>query len=277
MRVLSYNIHGWRTIEGKPNYDLLLRLLTAIEADVIGLNEVYHPEPTEAGPALNWLAEQLGMQVVFAAKRSYEGGDRPFGASGNALLTRFPLVSTYSGLYTPIAGKKQRGWLETQLDLGNRRTLSILVTHLAHEDETTRQNQFAEQINWFNQSGQRPDLILGDFNCLNPKDFTHLSDLDAVLNQLPEVAQHLSNSPNGPQLTHQVEQAGYIDTGAWQGLRDRGTFVGAEIPVRLDYIWVRSDSAVRLVKAAIVEEEIGQEASDHRPVMADFKLQTLDE
>ena len=52
----------------------------------------------------------------------------------------------------------------------------------------------------------------------------------------------------------------------------RGTFIPAREPVRLDYIWLRSDWACHLTHAEIVEELAGQEASDHRPVFAELEF-----
>ena len=75
-------------------------------------------------------------------------------------------------------------------------------------------------------------------------------------------------------LARQIEQSGYTDTGARRGRGGRGTFIPAQIPVRLDYIWLRSDARARLDDAEIVEEPDGHEASDHRPVIAELALTT---
>jgi endonuclease/exonuclease/phosphatase family metal-dependent hydrolase len=86
------------------------------------------------------------------------------------------------------------------------------------------------------------------------------------------VAGHLANNPDGPQLTHQIEQAGYVDALIQKGVLGRGTLIPAQEPVRLDYIWLRSDWACRLTHAGIIEEPDGQEASDHRPVVAELEF-----
>jgi exonuclease III len=52
----------------------------------------------------------------------------------------------------------------------------------------------------------------------------------------------------------------------------RGTFIPAWEPIRLDYIWLRSDWARHLTHAGIVEEPAGQEASDQRPVVAELEF-----
>jgi exonuclease III len=45
----------------------------------------------------------------------------------------------------------------------------------------------------------------------------------------------------------------------------------AGVPARLDYIWLRADWAPFLIDAGIIEEPVGREGSDHRPVFADFR------
>jgi endonuclease/exonuclease/phosphatase family metal-dependent hydrolase len=256
---------------------MLVELLKRTEADVIGLNEAYHPTPTESGAALSRLAEQLGMRVAFAAKRPRGfPGDITSGASGNALLSRFPFASIFSGLYSPLEGRRPRGFLETRLEVDGGQVVSVVVTHLDPSDEHVRQAQFSELLAWFDQDGRRPDLILGDFNCLNPRDYESAAKGLAEWSRFPEKARHLANAPDGPQLARQIEQAGYTDTGAQRGHGGRGTFIPAQIPVRLDYIWLRSDGSARLGEVGIVEEPSGQEASDHRAVIAELSLTTPD-
>jgi len=268
MRVLSYNVHRWRTIHDQTNLDLLVKLLKSIEADVIGLNEAYHPAPCTA---LSWLAEQLRMRVAFAANGARRSpGDVTSGASGNALPSRYPFESVFSGLYPPAEGKKQRGFLEGRIAMSNGRTWSVVITHLDHTAEKVRQAQFDELLTWFQQDGRRPDLILGDFNCLNPRDYQDNPEARAAWSRFPKAASHLANAPDGPQLAIQIEQAHYLDAVAERRNGGRGTFIPAQVPVRLDYIWLRSDLASCLGYAGIVEEPAGQEASDHRPVIADL-------
>ncbi|MCX7669215.1 MAG: endonuclease/exonuclease/phosphatase family protein, partial [Anaerolineae bacterium] len=67
MRVLTYNIHGWRSSapEGTLNLDALAQVIGEARADLVGLNEVFHPHPAGATTALAALALQLGMYWAF--------------------------------------------------------------------------------------------------------------------------------------------------------------------------------------------------------------------
>jgi endonuclease/exonuclease/phosphatase family metal-dependent hydrolase len=44
MPALTYNVHGWRTKDDRPNFDLVADLLKSADVDVIGLNEVYRED-----------------------------------------------------------------------------------------------------------------------------------------------------------------------------------------------------------------------------------------
>jgi endonuclease/exonuclease/phosphatase family metal-dependent hydrolase len=275
VRVLTYNIHKWRTIHDRPNFTPVADLLKGVAADVIGLNEVLHPAPAGSGVALSWLADELRMYVAFAARepRRQLGGSSP-GAGGDALLSRFPFVSVACGLFSPIPGKKQRGFLEAKLELGGGRTCTVVNTHLDHTEERARQSQFGDLLAWYGQAERLPDLILGDCNCVHPREYECRPEALAALSAHP-VAAHLANGPDGPQLAGQIERAGYVDAVLVKGPLGRGTFIPAQEPVRLDYIWVRSGGAFHLTGAWIVEEPAGQEASDHRPVVTELDFLEL--
>jgi endonuclease/exonuclease/phosphatase family metal-dependent hydrolase len=272
MRVLTFNIHKWRTMQDRPNLILLVDLFQAVKADVICLNEVLHPLPTSNGPALSWLADELGMTVTFGARQPKErSGDVTTGGSGNALLSRFPIKAVAWGLFSAIPETKQRGFLEVRLDVGMGRLCTVVGTHFDHTEERARLLQFADVVAWCQECGRWPDLILGDCNCIHPQDYEGRPTALAAVRMHP-VAKHLANLPQGPQLAGRIEQAGYVDALIARGVLGGGTFLPAREPVRLDYIWLRSASAFHLTDAWIIQEPIGKEASDHRPVVADLQF-----
>jgi endonuclease/exonuclease/phosphatase family metal-dependent hydrolase len=80
----------------------------------------------------------------------------------------------------------------------------------------------------------------------------------------------------GPKVVTQLEKAGYIDAFAQVGAPGETTFLGNEHPpVRIDYIFLSESLAPALTHAEIWPEPPGQEASDHRPVLAEFELERL--
>ena len=44
LKVLTYNVHGWRTPADRSNLDLLADVIADSGADLVGLNEVFHPQ-----------------------------------------------------------------------------------------------------------------------------------------------------------------------------------------------------------------------------------------
>ena len=110
MRVLTYNIHGWKGIDGRIDVSRLARVIASSQADVVALNEVFHPLVPQGArrPALDLLAEALGMTVAFGVALTPSDAFAPLALYGNALLTRFPLLAHAGHHLTPIDGHEQR-------------------------------------------------------------------------------------------------------------------------------------------------------------------------
>lgn len=270
MRVLTYNLHGWRTIDDQPNFDLVADLLKRSDADVIGLNEVYHPARAATDSALGWLAGQLGMSYAFGAcePRRIPGTSTPV-SYGNALLSREPLASASSGLFSALPGKEQRGYLHGRFEAADGRTFTVVVTHLDHTDETVRLAQIEDLFSVFEPIEGVPTLIMGDFNCVNPKDYVNRPDALARLSSHPAGGQ-FANQPEGPRVVGRMEEGGYTDTLIHVGSQEVGTLLIAAEPLRLDYIWLLSTTLPGLIGAGVLEEPSGQEASDHRAIYAEL-------
>ena len=155
MKILTYNIHGWRTIEGHPNLDGLAKVIAETEADINGLNEVFYPRKIESHkldanrPALEALAAHLEMHFVFGPCLRWPAQDQmPADAYGNALLSRWPIIASASHHLTPVEGKEQRGLLEGRILLPSKQTFTAYVTHLDSRDEETRLIQLRALRSW---------------------------------------------------------------------------------------------------------------------------------
>jgi endonuclease/exonuclease/phosphatase family metal-dependent hydrolase len=270
MRVLTYNIHGWQTIACRPNHSLVAEVLNLADADVIALNEVYHPAPVATGSALGWLAGQLGMSYAFAAceARKIPGASTSV-SYGNALLSRMPLASASSGLFSALPGKEQRGYLEGRIDVGCGQIFTVVVTHLDHTDENARLTQIEDLFNRVGRVAGMPDLIMGDFNCVHPRDYVNRPDAFVRLSS-HSLASHMANQPEGPRVVARMEERRYTEALIHEECLGNGTFILAADPVRLDYIWLSSETLPALAHVGIFEHPCDQEASDHRAVFADL-------
>jgi endonuclease/exonuclease/phosphatase family metal-dependent hydrolase len=279
MRVLTYNIHGWRTVAGLPNLNAVAQVLEAANADLIGLNEVFYPRVVEGASeaALEALAARLGMHFVFGPCLRWPAQDNmPAHAYGNALLSRWPILASAAHHLTPVPDKEQRGLLEARIALPTGKSFTAYVTHLDHTDEEARLIQLRALRTWTVRDRNRPHLIMGDFNAISPWDFSTRESAAEELAEYPEGANVLNIDKGGPKVVAQMEKAGYIDAYARFGTLGRDSSLRINHPpVRIDFIFLSDSLAPALTAAQIWQETPGEEASDHRPVVADFDLGQL--
>lgn len=278
MRVLTFNIRGWRTLQDQPNWARVAAVIKACRADVVGLNEVFHPQRFQAEQvmggetALDWLAQSLGMQVVFGPCLRWPATDTlPEHSYGNALLCRWPIVASAAHHLTPVEGKEQRGLLEARILLPDNRPLTVYVTHLDHTDESARLIQLRAVRTWTVRDRNRAHLVMGDFNAIHPQDYAHRPH-DLVRLAQHEKGANMTDQGRGPQVIPQMQKAGYTDVLDYCGIHGGDTFLPAQDNLRIDYIWVNAPLIGGIHHAEIWQETPGQEASDHRPVLAELEI-----
>lgn len=269
MRVLTYNIHGWRDAGGQIDVARLARIVEASQADIVALNEVFHPlVPTgETRPALDLLADALGMTAAFGAALTPQFAFAPLASYGNALLTRYPLLAHAGHHLTPIDGHEQRGLLEARVLLPDgRMPFSVYVTHLDHLSEAVRLKQLSAMAQWTVRDRERPHLLMGDFNALSPSDF---AANPAALDALRAGAEFGRLAGQGMEVVPRLLRRGYVDA---QAASAAPTFPAVNPIVRIDYIWVSAPlaPALRWCRRWITEDTAV--ASDHLPVLAEIEL-----
>lgn len=150
VRVMTYNIHRARGLDGRQRLDRILGVLAEVDADIVALQEVLAPQAIR-------LAEATGLRVVFGRTRVL-----PQGPYGNLCLTRLPLVAhqSYSLTCRPF---EPRGCLRADVDAGAM-PLHIFNVHLGlHYTERIRQVRMLAGILDPRQLAG-PRLLLGDFN-----------------------------------------------------------------------------------------------------------------
>lgn len=283
IRVLTYNIHGWLTAADRPNLTAVTEVIAATGADIIGLNEVYYPRlmAGAAQPALEALAARLGMHFVFGPCLRWPApANLPADAYGNALLSRWPIIASAAHHLTPkeedqqqlLAQKEQRGLLEGRILLPSNEPLTVYVTHLDHTDEAARLLQLRVARQWLMRDRHRPHLVIGDFNAISPWDFAR-RPVDYAALARHEKGKNLTAEGTGPSVVAQMEKAGYVDLYQRFGEPGAQTFLPAnDTAIRIDYIFASQALAPCAQSCTIWPEPPGAEASDHRPVLAEFAL-----
>jgi endonuclease/exonuclease/phosphatase family metal-dependent hydrolase len=200
----------------------------------------------------------------------------PADAYGNALLSRWPILADASHHLTPVAGHEQRGLLEARLQLPDHGPLTVYVTHLDHKSEAVRLTQLAAVRTWTVRDRNRPHVVMGDFNAISAWDFAHNPAGLERLSQFVKGEHMVNRDGGGPQVVAQMEKAGYVDAYRQIGAPGAQTFLPAtDPPIRIDYIFVSAPLVPALRDCRIWPEAPGAEASDHRPVYADFDLAAL--
>lgn len=279
MRLMTYNIHGWRTADGEPNLDAVAGVIADAGADIIGLNEVFHPRAVAGadGPALEALAARLGMHFVFGPCMRWPATDEmPADAYGNALLSRFPIIASAAHHLTPkephlqqiLADKEQRGLLEARILLPGGGTFTAYVTHLDYSEEEARLVQVRTLLTWTSRDRNRPHVVMGDFNALSAWDLNGRRAEDLTHHKGSDLG-----GEDGPRVITRMEKAGYQDVCALLGEPGQQSYIpSTDPPIRIDYIFASQPLVPHLRACEIWQEPPGQEASDHRPLIVDIEL-----
>ncbi|MEU0160007.1 endonuclease/exonuclease/phosphatase family protein [Streptomyces sp. NPDC006261] len=241
LRVATYNIHAGAGMDNAFDPDRTAAGLRALQADVIGLQEV----DRHWGARSQWrdlageLAERLGMYVYFAPIYSLDpagpGGPRP--EFGVAVLSRYRIVSAENHEITRLSTQDPNpspapapGFGEVVVRVKGQ-PVHVYVTHLDYRpDPAVRVAQVADTRRIMAED-RGPKILLGDFNA----------------------------EPGAPELAPLWKELTDADPGA-------PTFPAQDPVKRIDYVAVSKAAQVRGVW---VPESV---ASDHRAVVADLVL-----
>jgi endonuclease/exonuclease/phosphatase family metal-dependent hydrolase len=168
LRVVTLNIHkGLSQFNTRVVIHELREGLRALEPDIVFLQEV---QGLNERHALRFAAWPTAPQHEFLAGLDWQhayGLNRvhQYGHYGNALLTRFPIVSSENADVSDHRFER-RGLLHAVLKVpGWKRNLHCVCVHLSlHERGRRRQlDAIAERLEQFVASGM-PIIVAGDFN-----------------------------------------------------------------------------------------------------------------
>jgi endonuclease/exonuclease/phosphatase family metal-dependent hydrolase len=183
VRILHWNVHGWRDPAGRPNGHDVARLIQEIRPDAVSLVEV--DEPWGLPTVLGSVAGESGYSWVFGASFEY-GDDESGGGFGNALLARVPVTAVQqwrlfapSGGYNGSEPSEPRSAVLARLAL-NGRSFWLGSTHFPRADAAARRLA-ARRLQRLTAGLSAPWLICGDFNAA-PED---CFDGDACLQVSP--------------------------------------------------------------------------------------------
>lgn len=235
IKIMSYNTqHCLNFITRKIDFDIIADTIKKCEADIIGLQEIRDEgQDADYQSQAKIIAEKLGYHYYYFAEAIRVEGVNPY---GNAIISRYPIISAETIMIPDPQTKKYDGYYETRcllkarIDVGNG--LNVLVSHFGLNPD---EQENAVQTVIPNLSEKRC-VFMGDFNMEPENPILH-----PIMRRLYDTAQNFSS----PKLSFP-----------------------SDVPsVKIDYIFVSEDLRVC---GADIPEII---SSDHRPHIATIEIE----
>jgi endonuclease/exonuclease/phosphatase family metal-dependent hydrolase len=233
IRVLTYNIHHGEGMDGSFDYDRLAEVIRRADPDLVALQEVDRRTGRASGvDQAAALGKRLGMHHTFGEAMPYGGG-----SYGEAVLSRFPFAGMYNTALSCSPGQEPRAALLVQVRPWGEEGPILLFTgtHLCHQSEETRFVQVAEILDALKEWGG-PAVLAGDFN------FAPDSEPYKLMSEEWDDAARLLGREEPTFGAH---------------------FAPEERDARIDYVWVRKGSGLKVKEIEVMEEPL---ASDHLPL-----------
>jgi endonuclease/exonuclease/phosphatase family metal-dependent hydrolase len=251
LRVVTFNIKDG----GRHRENFIIEVLTAVQPDLILLQEVTHPNLVQD------LATRFKMEFAIAKGHSLRHV---------ALLSHYLIRSSVSS--TPVPGLS-RDFLAATIEFPPRQTLAVFVVHLAAQPfaifEWLRQLEIRSVLRYANRFSALPCLLAGDFNSVGPMD----RPITKTLSWHVKLMLFLQANRFPHRVIHTVQTAQFFD--CFRLLHtDPGYTLPPPVPtVRFDYLFANSSLKSLLQNCFVVQHPQAVEfASDHYPLAADFAL-----
>jgi endonuclease/exonuclease/phosphatase family metal-dependent hydrolase len=242
LRVVTYNVHKCMGLDRRERPARIASVLREVDADVIAMQEVVSVESNTSREAhqARFIAEELGYEFRVGENRKHRGG-----AYGNVVLSRLPLVHCHNYDIT-WRWQERRGALrvDVSLDAPGASVLHLFNVHLgtAFVERRHQGRKLVGDTILRDPRLDSPRVVLGDFN-----EWTH------------GLASRL--------LSEELRSADLR-----QHLRTRRTYPGALPFLHLDHIYY--DPSLTLERLTLHRSRLALVASDHLPLVADFRLNT---
>ncbi|HKW96039.1 MAG TPA: endonuclease/exonuclease/phosphatase family protein [Methylomirabilota bacterium] len=150
--IASYNIHKCAGLDGRVDLDRIAGVLQEIDADLVGLQEVFRPQALD-------LAERLGLQMAMGTTRERDG--LPY---GNAVLTRLAIRGSRTfDLSRPA--REPRGGIRLDLRMTDGGLLHVFNVHFGLKiRERAEQVRMLVREHILHDELTGPRVVLGDLN-----------------------------------------------------------------------------------------------------------------
>ena len=235
VRMVTYNTHKSRGLDGRIRPDRIARVLEKLNADIIALQEVwsYKEGPLHKDQAA-FFTEKLQLSCCVGETRKYRGG-----IYGNLLLTRFPILFTQTYDLTAVQ-REERGCLRADIEVPELGIIHVFNVHLGTGYfERKRQAKLMQMTILENQKLPGKRVVMGDFN-------------EWTLGETTRLLQ---------------EQFRTVDAATVHPLR---SYPGIMPMLALDHVYF--EPSLKLKHLTVYRSPLALLASDHLPLVADFEL-----
>jgi len=231
MRIVTYNIHKARGMDGRTSVKRIARVLGELDADIIALQEVFALCEEREGQ-VEMLASELGLKAAFGCTRHHQG--RPY---GNAVLTRWPILQSKE-MDISWYRRERRGCIRADLKTP-RGTLHVFNIHMGTSFfERRHQVRSLFSSRQLHEDLSGPRVLIGDFN------------------------EWIKG------LTTRMLSQKFESLNLELHVRKRRSYPGFLPLMHLDHIYF--ERPLHVEKAELVRTRLSKVASDHLPLVATF-------
>lgn len=152
LKVVTYNVHKCRGLDGRADAARIADVLRELSADVIALQEALDHQAQAISKALRY-------PFALGENRKHRGH-----GYGNAILSRFPIVGSRN-YDLSVRGREERGCLRADLDVAGQ-ALHVFNVHLGTaliERRHQGRKLIAPEL-LADAAIEAPRIVLGDFN-----------------------------------------------------------------------------------------------------------------
>jgi endonuclease/exonuclease/phosphatase family metal-dependent hydrolase len=236
-RVATYNTHKCRGMDGRIRPARVAAVLQELNADIIALQEVVsHTGKKKEQNQARYLADAAGLEFRVGETRKLRGA-----AYGNVVLSRFPIKETY--VYDLTASRReQRGCIRCDLEVAPGKILHVFNVHLGtgYLERRKQSRLLIGREVLLSPDLNQPRLVIGDFN-----EWTR-------------------------GLVSRSLQVEFQSVDIMFHLKRRRTYPGVLPIMHLDHMYF--DKALTLEKFSLHRSRMALMASDHLPLVAEFRL-----
>lgn len=246
IKVMTYNIHSGIGMDKKLDLDRIAKIIIEQNADIVSLNEIENNvKKTDCINQVEYIAKKTNMYFAFGPNLIGDDGCNGKGEFGNAILSKYKIISFQNHQLFRKNKEEPRGCLEAAIEIDGKK-YTFLTAHLdCHRQEEIRNNQ-ARDILKIIREKEMPVIFAGDMNA------------------------YIRTDGNDVENAAKIFTSNLYDTiNINPSQKYSKTLIGGKN--RIDFIFVNKILEDSILSYKILNDGIAAIASDHYPVIAEIK------